>query len=184
MRLGALVLVASALAGCVEPASPAANIPAVPGVAVQEGVSQRYVEIIGPRLQHAPPFLGVEDTNYFVLRSWLDRTTGEAHHQLYVSDSYSGAERSWDAATERDGTALRFSAISHEQIACDPGCSWTEDFAADIPDALLRAAPQGMAVDFRAKSGTAQRIVLSGDQVRAQLAAIDAERRRLVTTRG
>ena len=182
MRLGVLVLLAAALGGCA--GSVRLPPPGAPRVAVHEDVSQRYVEIVGPRQQHAPPFLGVHDTNYFLLRSWLDRTTGAAHHQLYVSDSYLGPVRQWEAATAADGTALRFVAVSHDKIACAPQCSWTEDFTAAIPDAMLRTRREGLAVSFLAHSGDRLKIDLSRSQIDQQLAAVAWERHRLLTNRG
>ena len=180
MRRLSLLLLVAGLGGCVV-MPPTTSL--APGVTAREDLSHRYVAIIGPKLRRAPPFLGVDSTNYEVLRSWLDRTTGKAHHQLYVSDSYAGERRGWDAAHDDTGAALPFVAISHDQITCDPGCSWQEDFAANIADAQLREATNGLAVIFTARSGAETRIELSQTQIAAQLAAIDAERRRLATSR-
>jgi hypothetical protein len=182
LRRGAAVLAAALLGGCAQLPPLRDIVPGTPGasgIAVHAGVSRRYVEIVGPPVQHAAPFLGVAGTNYFVLRSWLDRDTGIAYHQLYVSDSYAGAPRGWDTAATIDGRALRVVAVSRNKIACDPSCSWTEEFAAEIPDALLRASPAGLTVDFAAHSGAAMRIALSAEQIAAQLQAVATERRRL-----
>jgi len=140
MRFGPLLLASVLLSGCAETAMPPgaapAAIPGAPGVTMRADQSHRYVAIVGLKLQHAPPFLGVPETNYFVLRSWLDRDTGEAHHQLYVSDSYAGPERNWDTSRDDAGAPLSFVSISHNQIGCERECAWVEDFAAAIPDEL------------------------------------------------
>jgi hypothetical protein len=171
----ALMLAASACAPAPAP------LPApVPGVAVRKTALARYVEIIGLKAQHAPPFLGVPGTNFFVLRSWLDRDSGRATTQLYVSDSYQGAEKKWSAAYDAAGAALPFTAIRRDQISCAGGCAWVEDFAALIPETELATAAGGLAVTFLARSGDRKTILLTPRQIRAQRAAIAATRLRLL----
>jgi hypothetical protein len=169
-------LFGAALAACAQ--APPAEVPAQPGagaVAPARGdVPSRFVGLIGTRAQHAPPFLGVPETNFYCLRSFLDRQTGETRHQLYVSDSYSGAERRWDAARDGSGHPLRVLEITRHQITCDGGCSYTEEFAADIPESELRANPNGLKVTVAAQSGAEKTITISGSQIAAQLAAVDA----------
>jgi hypothetical protein len=168
-----------ALADCAQPR--ATDTPVQPGTQaaavapVREDTSSRFIGLIGTKAQHEPPFLGVPDTNFYCLRSFVDRQTGETRHQLYVSDSYSGAERGWDAARDGAGHALRFVEISRERITCDGGCSYAEEFAADIPESELRANPQGLKVVFTAGSGAEKTIAITGSQITAQLAAIDGQ---------
>jgi hypothetical protein len=167
---------ALALAACAQ--APPAEAPAQPTAAavapVRGDIPSRFVGLIGTRAQHAPPFLGVPETNFYCLRSFLDRQTGETRDQLYVSDSYSGPERHWDAARDGAGRALRFLEITRHEISCDGGCSYTEEFAADIPESELRANPQGLKVTFAAQSGAEKTVTVSGSQITAQLAAVDA----------
>jgi hypothetical protein len=168
-----------ALAACAQPrdtdapVQPSAKVGSI--ASAREDIKSRFVGVIGTRAQHAPPFLGVPDTNFYCLRSFIDRQTGEIRHQLYVSDSYSGIERRWDAARDGAGHALRFVEISREQITCDGGCSYAEEFAADIPESELRANPQGLKVVFTAGSGAEKTIAVSGGQISAQLASIDSK---------
>ncbi len=171
----AALLLALALAACV-PLPPARVAPTGGGV-TESAVSPRFLAFTGRKMQHDPPFLGVPDTNFYLLRSWLDRRTGEARYQLYVSDSYAGAERDWDMARDGAGRPLAFVAISRHQIACIEKCSWVEDFAADLPEAELRASPDGLSVIFAARSGDAKRIDLPPPEIIAQLRAVDAARR-------
>ena len=175
---GALVaLLGLALANCAQvPRQQASTEPAkgVGAVSWQSGdTTSRFVGLIGTKAQHAPPFLGVPETNFYCLRSFVDRQTGETRHQLYVSDSYSGAERRWGAARDEAGHTLRFIEISRNQITCDAGCSYAEEFAADIPEYELRANPHGLKVIFTDGSGAEKTIAISGSQITAQLAAID-----------
>jgi len=142
----------------------------------REDSSHRFILFIGPGAQHAPPFLGIPETNFYCLRSFVDRRTGETAHQLYVTDSHFGAERGWNAAHDGAGNPLPFVAIGHDQISCDAGCSYVEEFAANLPEGTLRTSPDGLAVTFSARSGDEKTIVVPVDRIAAQLAAIDATR--------
>lgn len=136
----------------------------------------RFIALVGPRTQHAEPFLGVPGTNIYALRSWIDTRTGETVHQLYVAESYAGAERSWNAARDAQGQNLRFVEISKNEITCERGCSYVEEFAAALPEARLRESTSGLTVAFAAKSGESKTIAVPGDLVRKQLAAVDEAR--------
>ncbi|HEY1797916.1 MAG TPA: hypothetical protein VGG57_17515 [Stellaceae bacterium] len=160
--------------------TPAAN----PNTAITVGREQdgKFLSFVGPKTQHDPPFLGVPSTNYDVLRSWLDTRTGEVADQLYVEDSYAGAHRDWNAAQDASGQPLRFIPISNQEITCESGCSYAEEFAAALPEPLLRAGINGLMVTFIAKSGAHTVIQVPGSQVAAQLAAIDSAKRGLAAT--
>jgi hypothetical protein len=132
----------------------------------------RFIALVGPKRQHAEPFLGVPGTNFYALRSMIDTRTGETSHQLFVADSYFGAERNWETARDGRGQLLRFIPISKNEITCENGCSYAEEFAAALPEPLLRASPQGFAVGFTAKSGAQQTISVPSDVVANQLSAV------------
>jgi len=172
---------AIALTACAHTPSPegAAKSGFAPGAAAavtpEEG-SPRFIGLVGTKAQHAPPFLGVPQTNFYCLRSFVDRQTGESRHQLYVSDNYSGGERVWNAARDDAGHPLRFIAVGRHQISCEGGCSYAEEFAAAIPESELRANPRGFTVVFIAASGTEKRVSVSGAQISAQLAALEQSR--------
>ena len=169
-------LLGAVLTACAQ--TPPAEAPAQPSAAAvaqaRGDIPSRFVGLIGTKAQHAPPFLGVPETNFYCLRSFVDRQTGETRHQLYGSASYSGPERHWDAARDGEGRTLRVLEITRHQITCDGGCAYTEEFAADIPESELRANPKGLKVTFSAQSGTQKAIPISGSQITAQLAAVDA----------
>lgn len=166
---------ALALAGC-------GTLTGVPPMRPPNAVAQsrvqggRFLAFVGPRRQHAPPFLGVPNTNFYALRSWVDTRTGERVTQLYVEDSYSGPARTWNAARTVQGQALRFIPISTNEITCSPQCSYADEFAAELPEPLMRAHPQGLGVVFSAKSGTQMTIAVPGELIRKQLTALDAAR--------
>jgi hypothetical protein len=165
-----------ALSSCAElgPQQPATGTP--PIVAAREDSSQRFITFVSPKAQHAPPFLGVSETNFYCLRSFVDRRTRETAHQLYVTDSYFGTERGWNAARDNAGAPLAFIAIGQDEITCDAGCSYVEEFAAKLRESTLRASHDGLAVTFSARSGDEKTIVVPAEQLAAQLAAIDARR--------
>ncbi|MGE5270636.1 MAG: hypothetical protein ACM3JG_13295 [Thiohalocapsa sp.] len=166
-----------ALAGCATLSGPP---PAPPPAAneVTRTVEQngRFIQLVGPRRQHAEPFLGVPATNYDALRSWIDTRSGETVHQLYVEDSYFGGKREWNMARAQGGAALRVVPISLNEITCSPGCSYAEEFGVDLPEPLLRAHPQGLTVNLTAKSGAQMTIEVPAELIAKQLAAADAAR--------
>jgi hypothetical protein len=179
-------LLGTALAACAQ-LGPPVNLPqsagdqpglprAKPAVAVREDLSPRFIALTGPKRQHAPPFLDVAGTNFYCLRSFIERETGATEHQLYVSDSYVGVERQWNAAYDGSGGPLRFISVSRAEISCMAGCSYLEEFAATIPESALRANAAGFEVTFIAGSGDEKTILVSGDQIAAQLAAVGSRR--------
>lgn len=180
----AALLGGAALAGCGAPPpthglDAAASIGAA-AVSVREHLSGRWLVMIGPKARLAPPYLGIPETNFYCLRSFIDRRSGETADQLYVAASYD-IKRDWEAAHDGAGRALQFVPISRHPIACDGtgACSYAEEFAANLPDSELRASPEGLAVTFTDPGGADATIMVSRDQVAAQLAALaDQEARR------
>ena len=170
--VGASLVVALTACAQLTPAKTAA--PGTPVVASRQDLSSRFVAFVGPKTQHAPPFLNIPGTNFYCLRSFVDLQTGEAAHQLYVSDSYFGAERGWNAARDSTGAALPFVPIGRNEISCNAGCSYAEEFAANLPESALRTSPDGLAVTFSSSSGDEKTILVSGARIAAQLAAVDA----------
>ena len=169
--------VLAALAGCTSlSGGPPPSTPAANAVARSTEEGGRFITLVGPRRPHGEPFLGVPGTNFSALRSSIDTRTGEMVHQLYVEDSYFGAERNWETARGPAGQPLRFIAISKNEISCESGCSYAEEFAAALPEALLRASPQGFAISFSARSGARETIIVPGDLIAKQLAAVDEAR--------
>src|SRR6266851_6263207 len=167
---------AMTLAGCRDLTGIAPTAEPAGAVTRTQEQGGRFITLAGPRLQHAEPFLGVPGTNFYLLRSMIDTRTGEIAHQLYVEDSYFGAERGWNAARDATGQPLRFIAISKNQITCENGCSYAEEFGAALPEALLRANPQGLTVVFAARSGAEKTIAVPGELVAKQVAAVGEAR--------
>ncbi len=101
--------------------------------------------------------------------------------QLYVSDSYAGQPRDWNAARDAQGRPLRFIPISKNEITCQQGCSYAEEFAAVIPEAALRNATGGLTVTFTARSGAEKTIAVPAELVKAQVTGLDRVRTGLAT---
>src|SRR6476659_7037528 len=139
------LVAALAIAGCAVEGMPGGPQPSN-AVRLTTEKDGRFLVVAGPSQRHAEPFLGIASTNFYLLRSFIDTRTGETVHQLYVEESYPGAERNWNAARLAAGGPLRFVPISKNEITCELNCSYAEEFAASLPDALLRASPQGLTV--------------------------------------
>ncbi len=166
-----------ALAGCGLYGGEARRVTPAPDMVERGSVAGgRFISLVGPRRQFAPAFLGVPGTNYDLLRSWIDTQSGEQVTQLYIEASYSGGERTYEGARDGDGQALKFVAISRNEITCDHGCSYAEEFAADLPQRVLEAHRRGLTVIFTAKSGPALAIAVPGEVIDKQFAAIAAAR--------
>jgi hypothetical protein len=169
-----------ALGGCAMLAPAPTPLPpqkGAEGVEITKQQNGRFIAFVGPRLQHTEPFLGVAGTNFFALRSWLDTKTGEAAHQLYVADSYYGGPYRWDGAHGSDNKPLRFIAVGRNEIICEAGCSYFDEFAAALPEDLLKAHQNGLAVTFTANNnGKSLTIDVPGKVVTEELAAVDTVR--------
>jgi hypothetical protein len=174
----AAAMLAAALGGC--SLLPNELLPSQPGanqVELTKEQGGKFLAFVGPKLQHTEAFLGVEDTNYFCLRSWLDTRNGEVAHQLYVEDSYYGASYRWDGAHDADNTTLRFIPISRNEISCDQGCSYADEFAAALPEDLLRAhRDSGLTVTFTAQTGKTLAVTVPGRLIAEELIAVDSTR--------
>jgi hypothetical protein len=147
-----------------------------PGVELTKQQDGRFIAFVGPKQQHTAPFLDVDETNFFTLRSWYDNKTSEAAHQLYIEDSYYGGPFKWDGVHDADGKTLKFIPISRNLISCEEGCSYADEFAAELPEGYLRAHKTGLAVIFTSSDGKDLPVNVPGDLITAQLNAIDTVR--------
>jgi hypothetical protein len=150
--------------------------PTGPGVELTKQQDGRFIAFVGQKQQHTAPFLGVEETNFFTLRSWYDNKTSEAAHQLYIEDSYYGGPFKWDGVHDADGKPLKFIPISRNLITCEEGCSYADEFAAELPEDYLRAHKRGLAVIFTSSDGKNLPVNVPSDLITAQLNAVDAVR--------
>lgn len=177
-KLVAGALVAFLLNACayLQPEDKLPPQPQAPGVELAKMQNGRFIAFVGQRRQHTAKFLEVDDTNFFVLRSWYDNKTGEAAHQLYIEDSYFGGPSKWDGVHDADNKPLKFIPISRNQITCEQGCSYADEFAAELSEDYLRAHKDGLALIFTASDGKNLPVNVPADLVGAQLAAVETVR--------
>jgi hypothetical protein len=150
--------------------------PQAPGVELIKMQNGRFIAFVGQRRQHTAKFLDVDDTNFFTLRSWYDNKTGEAAHQLYIADSYFGPPQKWYGVHDADNKTLKFIPISRNEITCEQGCSYADEFAAELSEDYLRAHKDGLALIFTSSDGKNLPVNVPADLVGAQLAAVDTVR--------
>lgn len=169
---------ALALGACtvLQPEEKMAPVAQAEGVELTKQQGGRFIAFVGPKRQHTQEFLGVSDTNYFALRSWYDNKTADAAHQLYIEDSYYGGPYNWDGVHDAEGKALKFIPISRNQISCDQGCAYADEFAAELPEDYLRAHQAGLAITFTASDGKNLPVAVPGKLVAEELAAVDTVR--------
>lgn len=170
-RVVVLLAVITGLSSCAGPEWH--PIPSVNEVVAASEQGGKFLSFVGPRRQFAPPFLGVPNTNFYLLRSFIDTRSGETVHQLFVEESYVGAERVWDSAHDLTGRELRAIPISKNEITCATTCSYAEEFAAALPEPVMRGGINGLMVTFGDKAGDKKDIAVPGELVRKQLAAVD-----------
>jgi hypothetical protein len=179
-KFAASALLALAMGGCAilypEEKLPPLPQPEAQHVELTKQQGGRFIAFVGPRKQHTEAFLGVSDTNYFTLRSWFDNKTGEVAHQLYVEDSYDGAPYLWDGVHDTDNKKLHFIPISRNQITCELGCAYADEFAVELPEDYLRAHQGGLGIIFTASDGKTLAVTVPPDLVVAELSAVDTVR--------
>jgi hypothetical protein len=177
-NISAAAVFALALGGCaiLHPEETLPPQPEAQSVTLTKQQGGRFIAFVGPRLQHTEEFLGVSETNYFALRSWLDNKTGETAHQLYIADSYYGGPYKWDGVHDSDGKTLKFIPISRNEITCDLGCAYADEFAAELSEDYLRAHPGGLGIVFTAGDGKTLAVTVPANLVAVELAAVDAVR--------
>jgi hypothetical protein len=190
-RRGAIAaaLIGAQLTACASPPPPAGPNAETPetgsAVAIREDLSGHFLAVIGLKVQDDPPYFETPGTNFSCLRSFIDRRSGKTAHQLYVAASYDG-NHDWSAAHDSAGHVLEFIPISRLEIACDrkDHCSYAEEFAAKLPQNGLTENRQGFAVTFTDRAGKAQTIIVSADQIAAQLTALAQLRQPAVSAAG
>jgi hypothetical protein len=127
------------------------------------------------------PFGGIART--WKLRSFVSRFDGATKHQLYVSANYfvSGGRRNhFDEASDSTATPLKVVSIANDfEGGCSRkmfsfGCNYAEDIGIEITTEALRAhAATGYPIKISGKSGESFIVVVSSNQIAAQLDAME-----------
>jgi len=165
-----------ATGGTVSSSSSGASPVQAAGVEVKDDPYEKVVTFVGPKVLLGPQPYGVP-VNAANLRSWVDRSTGVARHQLYVVDYYEGnGWKFWTRANGEGAETLEFVSIGRDVGTCSrySGCGHYETFGASIPDKVLKEKAQtGYSVKFYAKNGLDAAVTIPANIIAQQLAAID-----------
>ncbi|MBK3735694.1 hypothetical protein GAY29_21850 [Azospirillum brasilense] len=177
-----VTIIATSLSGCAPPVGAPFNTASgiasteVARVDVRDDSFEKLVKFQGPKLSlgYQPYGILVNAAN---LRSWVDRASGTASHQLYVVDYYEGSGwRFWSRVNGEGGDQLEFVSISREVGSCGryTGCGHYETFGATIPDKVLRdRTATGYSVKFFAKNGEEKVVTITPQMISLQIEAID-----------
>lgn len=163
--LAAAIVFALSIAGCSTRVTGGLDQLSRVKVRIEDDQFERVTRIVGPSVSE-------RGATHF-LRSFVLSGRSPTSHQFYVIDRYGGDWKFWRRAAA-PGYPLEFTEISRDVGSCRNGCTLTESFAAEIPDSLLRASRDSLAVKFYAKSGDQMVLVLRPVQIAAQLAAVDS----------
>jgi hypothetical protein len=145
------------------------------GVRIESDKFSKLVKFEGPVFaKHS--LLGTSYLHH--VRSWVDRDTGIAQHQLYVNIFYADGRRGYDRAANDDAQDMSVTRISFEKDrGCTGMCSYSETIGIDLPESLMEAkAANGFQIKIYAHSGDSLILDIPTAEITAQLQAIDAWR--------
>lgn len=180
----AMILVVLGLGGCasmlgIQP------IPLRTAVEVRSSEFEREVEVVGLNqwLWASRDPSAAYDTNapsgQYFLRSWIDPETGAVTHQLYVDLFYfDEAWHHWMGASSEQAERLDVVAISSDVQSCGRGgrCTFVEQIGVTIPESMMERASEGFRVKLYAQNGREEVLVVTPEQVRAQVDAVEPYR--------
>lgn len=173
------------------PPGQAAGVAAPPSQA-QPSATQRGVRVVDSQFDAAIRFESPVQTSRsssangvqarsWLLRSWLDKGTGIAHHQIYLTTVY--RDRDWwrfSRANDERARPLQFTNIRRDVLSCNTyrECVFRETVGASIDDNVLREFERvGFSVKFFSNGlGDDPVILLDPQIIRDQLAAIEGRR--------
>lgn len=162
------VILAALLLACAAPAAARPDL----AVRIEGDRFSRLVTFHGPEFGH-DSFLGTSRTWH--IRSWLDRRTTLAEHQLYVAIDYvDGARGYWRAAND-DAQDMAVTRLVFDKgtRGCKGLCDYSEAIGIDLPEALLEAkAATGFQIKLYARSGDTLILDIPREEIAAQLKAI------------
>ncbi|WP_148207282.1 hypothetical protein [Paramagnetospirillum magneticum] len=154
-----------------------------PSSTIETSRLRSTVDIKDDQFEKSVLFIGPEETlgagvlsefNTYFIRSWVDKGTLVATHQVYVND-YGSGWKFWNSAKDENSNIMEFVSISSHVGSCRYGCSYFESFGASIDDKTLRSKREtGYRIKFSAKNGAEKVVHITPRQVIAQLEAIDA----------
>ena len=139
------------------------------------------VKIIKDEFEPTIDVYGIEQTiegsliNKYFIRSFINKQTKEAKHQIYVRYSYKGDWHFYYRANAKGGDFVEFIEIGRD-VDCrsSNSCTYYETFGATIPKEYLNNNRSGFSIKFSAKSGDSFVVKISSFQINEQLKAIES----------
>jgi hypothetical protein len=168
------IIVLSLLTGC-------ALTPATPHATATSDEFTKDVTVVGWG-RYENPFGGT--FRQWRIRSWVDKATGAARHQLYVETGYTGARRFYDSAADENAKSLQVVMINHSVADCGDllGCSRSETVGIALAETDLRShASSGYRIKLSARSGDALILPITPEMIGLQFAEVDKYAQRPAT---
>lgn len=140
---------------------------------VEDDKFSSSVTINGVLVDAKHKFFDVEKENWSI-RSFVNKKSGAAVHQLYVNFIYFGDWNWFDYAADEDAKTLAVNRIGSEVVSCGAGdCMMIETVGIALDEAVLRLKMQtGYEIKVSAKSGQSHIIKVTSEQIRAQMLAL------------
>jgi hypothetical protein len=161
-------MLAAIVLACAAPSAARTDL----AVRIESDKFSHLVTFHGPEFGH-DSFLGTSRTWH--IRSWVDRRTTLAEHQLYVAIDYvDGARGYWRAAND-DAQDMAVTRLIFDKgtRGCKGLCDYSEAIGIDLPEPLLEAkAATGFQIKLYARSGDTLILDIPREEIAAQLKAI------------
>lgn len=139
---GLIVLLFALLSGC----APTIRT----SILIENDEYKPTITILGPE-QIIDCNFGKSICSYYMLRTVIDKKSGQYSHQLYVSVAYFGDWAFFERAYLLGGKELQFAEIERRVIDCESEtCKMRETFGATIPPEITKS---GFSVRFFSKNG-------------------------------
>jgi len=161
------------LAGCATDYSKQPTQAVAAATTVKDSNFDAQVRYMAPNLRSERRRGLFMDYHSVALRSFVDKKTGLAANQVYVTVSYVGGWRFYRTASFEGGAQRAVLAIDRNVDFCNGGiCAYTETLGIQLSDEELQAAARGMKIRLNAKSGHESMIELPANYVAGFLAAL------------
>lgn len=165
-RMFTLIFLVTLMSGCVTTNSEHPNQIS----SVEDDQFSKAITINGARL-YINPFGGTFRS--WFIRSWVNKSTGNLSHQLYVVLRYIGSWNFFSWASDDTAKSLNVQKIDSQIGNCMGGCNFEEIVGIDLDDETLRSrVNSGYSIKLSAKSGDAIIINISPEQIRLQIEAV------------
>jgi hypothetical protein len=139
-------------------------------VEIEENIHEKAAAVIGieERIGSAPKSL-----NYFFIRSWIFKESGNVMHQICIYYGYIGRNwRFYKRAYSQEGQPLQLVKIDRDADYHESINVYYETVGVTIPDEYLRNHLNGFSIKLSALSGDTLIIKPTPEQIKSQLIKI------------